>query len=178
MLFEYSNEKANKILDLLKDNKIATLAVNQVGNNNTYILEYTLIEEYKEKEQKAIRKTLENSLPVRVNIITILNQFIENKSLNLVNTFSLKFSAVAVKVCSFGYSYSFKSSSSIYCSNSYLTKEIMNHIEDCQVLIRRTGASDQKINCYTQVDGQGKRKKYRQLTLGEFCQILKESLKE
>ena len=79
MVLEYSYDKANEILTLFKDSKIATLNIQPTKSEDgiVYLMDYTLIDTYVENKQKNMRKVLNESLPERLRVAELFNNFIE-----------------------------------------------------------------------------------------------------
>lgn len=176
MILEYSYDKCNKIIELFKNSELATLEIKKVKNNEDehYIMEYTLIADYTEDRQTAIRNALSECLAERLQLVNILNQFIENQILNNVVDFSLKFNAVRVKKCVITYSSSYKQAP----QDISLTQELINCLERYDNIITKMGISDQKINNVYRKEGNGRNKKYISLTIKEIGNVLRQSLME
>lgn len=173
MILEYSYDNGNKILDLFKESKLATLDIKTVHNDNEtkFVMEYTLVEDY--QKQSLIRKVLDDSLAERLQLVNVLNQFIENQILENVNDFSLKFNTVKVNKCEIVYSFSYKHSSKSVNPIAKLTK----CLEEYDRLILEMGITDQATPVFKKV-GSGKNKKYTQLTIGEISDVLRQAIED
>lgn len=176
MILEYSYDKANTVLDYFKQSKLATLDIRTVDERGEtkFVMEYTLIEEYPEERQRLIKEVLANSLPERLQLTNMLNQFIENQILNNVNSFTLKFNAVKVRKCEIKYSSSYKQT----VVNENLTRELIECLERYDNIITKMGISDQPTANIYRKEGQGRSKKYVPLTIKDVANTLRRSLKE
>lgn len=176
MILEYSYDKANEILTLFKDSKLATLNIQPKTSDGetVYIMEYTLIDSYVESKRDNMRKVLVESLPERLRVAELLNEFIEHQSLNNVEKFSLTFNIVDVLKCEVTYSASYgqeaKSVSDI--------KQLQNCLEQYDLLITRMGVSDITVPGIFRKEGNGKNRRNVQLTIKEIGEALKHALME
>lgn len=178
MLLEYSYDKANTVLNYFKNSELATLDIRTIKGEKDdepkFVMEYTLIKDYSEPKQNLIRKILSDSLPERLRLTDILNQFIENQILKNVNEFSLKFNAVNVRKCEIVYSYSYKQSS----KNRDLIKELTECLEQYDSIVTEMGIADQTVANVYRREGSGRNKKNIPLTIKEIGNILRQSLSE
>ena len=174
MILEYSYDKGNKILDLFKKAELATLEIKKVKdcNESKFVMEYTLISDYAEARQLAIKEVLSQSLAERLQLANVLNQFIEAQTLNNVNDFSLKFNAVKVKKCEISYSSSYKQG----VQNVSLLEELTNCLERYDRIVTEMGISDQQTSNIYRKEGSGRNKKYIPLTMCEVGCVLRQSL--
>lgn len=173
MILEYSYDKANKILELLKESQLASLTVTKA--KDTYVMEYTLISDYPEQKQGLIRKVLSEALPQRLKLVNLMNQFIEKQILNLVDDFSIKFNSVNVRQCDFKYAYGFKDDGSIQSQEPIQTIETC--LEQLENTVTKMGVAKQQVPVYRR-EGTGRNKKYIQLTVQEFIATIRQSLEE
>lgn len=176
MILEYSYDKGNKILDLFKKSELATLEIKKVKDSNDYkfVMEYTLVSDYVESRQEAIKELLSESLAERLQLANILNQFIENQILNNVVDFSLKFNAVKVKKCEITYSSSYKQA----VQNVNLLQELTNCLERLDYIVTEMGIADQTTDNICRREGNGRSKKYTPLTIREIANTFRQSLLE
>lgn len=175
MILEYSYDSANTILELLKGSKLASLTVAKHGD--VYAMEYTLIEDYSEAKQVFIRKNLAEALPQRLKVVELMNQFVENQILGLVNNFALSFDAVNKRKCQIQYSVSFaekaKKVSEIGEQHNEPVVQMQKNLEQLENILMKLGAQDQLVNVYRR-EGSGRNKKHVQLTLqGAITEIRK-----
>lgn len=173
MILEYSYDKANQVLELLKESKLASLTVTKA--EDTYVMEYTLISDYPEQKQSLIRKVLSEALPQRLKLVNLMNQFVENMILDLVDDFSIKFNAVNVRQCEFKYAYGFKNDANQPAEVPVQTIETC--LEQLENTITKMGAAEQQVPVYRR-EGTGRNKKYIQLTMQEFIATIRQSLEE
>ena len=176
MILEYNYDKGNFVLDLLKKSEIATLTISENKTEDgiiRYVMDYTLVSDYPEPKQNVIRKALSESLPERLQLVSVLNTFIEQQILNNVNSFSLKFNALNVRKCQISYSYSYKSQ----VEDVSLLPELIKTLERYEYIATKMGVMDQETNVFRK-EGGGKSKKYTPLTIGEVSKILRQSLME
>lgn len=176
MILEYSYDKGNKVLDLFKKSELATLNIRKVkdGDEDKFVMEYTLISDYAETRQTAIKELLSESLAERLQLANVLNQFIENQILNNVIDFSLKFNAVKVKKCEITYSSSYKQA----VQNISLLQELTNCLERYEHIVTKMGIADQATSNIYRREGTGRNKKYVPLTIKEVSDTLRQSLAE
>lgn len=168
MILEYNYDAANTVLNLLKESKLASLTV--AKHEDTYAMDYTLIEDYPEAKQVFIRKNLAEALPERLKVVELMNQFIENQILGSVNNFSLSFDAVNKRKCQIHYSVSFGTSAE---QHKEPVVQMQKCFEQLETIVLNLGAGNQLINMYRK-EGSGRNKKYSQLTLqGVICEIRK-----
>lgn len=176
MILEYNYDNGNKILDLFKESKLATLDIKTVRDNEEtkFVMEYSLIEDYPETRQDIIRKVLNDSLSERLQLVNVLNKFIENQILDNVIDFSLKFNTVKVSKCEIAYSYSYKQSATTSVSS---IAELTKCLEKYDRLVTEMGIADQVTPVFKR-DGNGKSKKYSQLTIGEISDVLRQAIED
>ena len=196
MILEYNYDKGNEILDYFKQSKLASLDIKTVkerkpDGETKFVMEYTLVEDYPEPRQSLIREVLADSLPERLQLTNVLNQFIENQILNNVNDFSLKFNAVAltspvprmngefnavkVRKCEITYSSSYKQS---VAKSESSTEELVKCLEKLDRIITNMGITDQPTANIFRREGTGRNKKHIPLTIGEVATTLRQSLME
>lgn len=175
MILEYNYDNGNKILDLFKESKLATLDIKPIqdGENVKFAIEYTLIEDYPEARQELIKKVLNDSLSERLQLVNVLNKFIENQILKNVKSFCLKFNTVKVNKCEISYSASYKQSLQTVSPIAKLTQ----CLEEYDRLVIEMGIADQVTPVFKR-DGGGKSKKYSQLTIGEISDVLRQAIED
>ena len=176
MILEYSYDKANDILALFKDSKIATLNIQPKNTDEdaVYIMEYTLIDSYTEKKRNNMRKILNESLPARLRISELLNDFIEHQSLNNVEEFKLFFNIVDVDKCEITYFASFGQKANSISD----IRQFQKCLEQYDSIITRMGVSDITIPNVFRKDGSGKNRKNISLTIKDIGKILRHTLME
>lgn len=178
MLLEYSYDKANDILEMFKQSELASLTISKGEKDesgvSTFVMEYTLIKDYPEPKQNMIKAVLTDSLPERLQLSSILNQFIENQILDNVNDFSLKFNAVNVRKCEINYSSSYKQQ----VENVSLINQLLNCIERYNTIITKMGIADQTSKNIYRKEGGNRQKKYTLLTMKDIGDTLRDSLRE
>lgn len=177
MILEYNYDNGNKVLDLFKESKLATLNIKTIRNDDEtkFVMEYTLIEDYSSKLQEAIRKVLDSSLAERLQLVGVLNDFIENQILNNVIDFSLKFNTVHVNKCEISYSFSHKQAVE---NNNNSVLELVKCLEQYDRLITKMGIADQEVPGIFKRTGSGKSKKYTQLTIGTISDALRQAIED
>ena len=180
MILEYSYDKGNFILDLFQKAELATLEIKTlkekgIDGETMFVMEYTLVEDYQEPRRKMIKEVLSESLAERLQIVTLLNQFIENQIQNNVNNFYLKFNAVKVKRCEISYSSSYKQAQP---QKINLLKELIGCLEKYDRIITEMGISNQTTANLYRKEGSGRSKKYIPLTIKDVGNILRHSLME
>lgn len=176
MILEYSYDKANEILALFKDSKIATLDIQEktAGEDKTYVMEYSLIDSYVEKKRSDMHKVLSNSLPERLRVAELLNDFIEHQSLNNVKEFKLHFNIVDVHRCEVTYSASFGQEA----NNMSDIQQLQKCLEQYDSIITRMGVSDITVPNIFRKEGSGKNRKNVSLTVKEIGEALRHALVE
>ena len=176
MILEYNYDKGNYILDLFKNAELATLNIKKVkgGDEDKFVMEYTLTSDYSEDRQAAIKQVLSESLSERLQLANVLNQFIENQILNNVVDFSLKFNAVKVRKCEITYSSSYKQA----VQNISTIQELVSCLERLDRIVTEMGIADQATDNIYRREGNGRNKKYVQLTIKEISDTLRQSLVE
>lgn len=180
MILEYNYDKGNFILELFKKAELATLDIKTIkerrpDGETKFVMEYTLVEDYAEPRRNLIREVLSESLPERLQIAAVLNQFIENQIQNNVNDFSLKFNAVKVRKCEISYSSSYKQ---VQPQKVDLLKELISCLERYDHIINEMGISNQVTGNIYRREGSGRNKKYVSLTIKDVGNILRQSLME
>lgn len=181
MILEYSYDKGNQILDYFKQSKLASLDIKTVKEDGEtkFVMEYTLVEDYPEPRQTLIREVLADSLPERLQLANVLNQFIENQILNNVNNFSLKFNAVKVRKCEISYSSSYKQAAvTTKSAGSYTVADLEKCLESLDRIITEMGVADQQTANIYKREGTGRNKKYIPLTIQQVATTLRQSLVE
>lgn len=175
MILEYSYDKANRILDLFKESKIATLEIKKTGaeDDATYVMEYTVLTDYTEPKQVRIKEALSESLPERLKLTTILTTFVENQILDNVKDFGFKFNAVNARKCEVSYFATYKNQ---VVEENCLVKQLERCLERYDYIITKMGATDQQTELFKKEPGKGK--KYSQLTLGEVGLELRQALEK
>lgn len=178
MILEYSYDKAVKVLEYFKNGDIAYLSIQpQVKGSegeSTFAMEYTLITDYPEPKQNLIRTTLSNSLPLRLDIVSLLNKFIENKTIDNIDEFYLTFNAVNVQKCDIDYRLTCKSKVNDVCKHN----ELANCLDRLDSIITKMGVSDTKVENVYCKEGGSRSKKYTQLTISDISKVLREMLSE
>ena len=176
MILEYSYDKANEILALFKDSKIATLNIQPIvtDESKTYVMEYSLVDSYVESKRNDMRKVLDDSLPERLRIAELLNDFIEHQSLNNVKEFKLYFNVVDVSRCKISYSASFGQEA----NNVSDIKQLQNCLEQYDILITRMGISNITVPNIFRKQGSGRNRKNVPLTVKDIGEALRCALME
>lgn len=176
MILEYSYDKANEIIELFKNSEIASLNITTFKDTDEprFAMEYTLVKDCPETKQVLIRKALESSLTERLQLVNVLNQFLENQILNNVKSFTLKFNAINVRKCQITYSSSYKSA----LKSTSSVSDLQRNLEQLDRTIVEMGISDQTTVDIYKKEGSGRSKKYIPLTIGEVLQTLRASLAE
>lgn len=176
MILEYNYDNGNKILNLFKESKLATLDVKTVkdGDEIKFVMEYTLVEDYPEARQELIKEVLAESLSERLQLANVLNKFIENQAIDNVNNFVLKFNTVKVRKCEISYSSSYKQQ----IKETSSVEELMKCLEKLDHIIVEMGISNQEIPGLFMKDGKGKSKKYVPLTIKDMEFTLRQLLTE
>ena len=141
----YSNDKAQEILELLSTGKIEKLHVFKDMTNEVYVINYIANEELNK---------------VNTKVYSIFKEFVDNMNTDSVVNFNLNYSL-----------------SEFSCSKSY--KEIKKDdttytsAELKQLLIdqlTKEGKIDELVDVYNRVQGNGKQKKYIQMTVKEVLE--------
>ena len=176
MVLEYSYDKANEILTLFKDSKIATLNIQPTKSEDgiVYLIDYTLIDTYVENKQKNMRKVLNESLPERLRVAELFNNFIEHQTLNNVEEFKLFFNIVDVNKCEINYFASFGDKANNISDIAQLEK----CLEQCDSLITKMGICDITIPNVFRKEGAGKNRKTIPLTVKDITKSLRLALME
>lgn len=174
MLLEYSYDNATKVLELMQNSAVASLRITE--QDNVCVLEYTLVKDYSEAQQNVIRRTLAESMPKRLALISLLHDFIVTKSAGKDIHLNLVFDAVSVKQCEVVYSLHGHPLLREVEENN--VEELRRCLERYDDLILRMGIANQKIPNVYRKEGSGKSKKTTQLTLRDFCTLLREALRE
>lgn len=180
MILEYSYDKINMVLDYFKQSKLATLDIRtikekRIDGETKFVMEYTFVEDYPEPRQSLIREVLADSLPERLQLTNVLNQFIENQILDNVNEFSLKFNAVKVRKCEIIYSSSYKQ---VITEGKNNIKELEKCLEKLDRIITDMGVGDNTTANIYRKEGNGRNKKYIPLTVKDVSNTLRKSLVE
>lgn len=178
MILEYNYDKAVKVLEHFKNGDIAYLSIKpQVKGSegeSKFAMEYTLITDYPEPKQNLIRIALSNSLPLRLDIVSLLNKFIENQVIDNISEFYLTFNAVSVQKCEVDYRLTCKSIANDACKHT----ELANCLDRFDSLITKMGVADTKVESVFKKEGGNRSKKYTQLTVSEISGILRTMLSE
>lgn len=174
MILEYNYDKAMKVLELLKHNELANLMISETGDGIP-VMEYKLINEYPGYIQRQIRRTLEEAMARRLQLIELLNNFIVSKAANEEIHLNLTFNAVSVRKCKIEYSYEGRL---LKATDEQNTLKALNAcLERIDSLLVSMGVSSQKIDVFRK-EGSGRGKKYIPLTLKDFTCIVRKSLEE
>lgn len=178
MILEYSYDKANKVLEHFKNGDIAYLSIQQKVKGSecesVFVIEYTLITDYPEPKQNLIRTALSHSLPLRLDVIHLLNKFIENQIIDNVSEFYLTFNAVSVQKCTIDYRFTCKSKVNDACKHV----ELSNCLDKLDSLITKMGVSDVTLENIFKKEGNSRSKKYTRLTISEISKSLRNILTE
>lgn len=169
-LIEYNYDKASEVLQLFKNNKIASLTVKKVekDEHSTFVFDYMLFDDLTEKQANAARKLYMDSFPQRVKAIGLLNSFIEAQVTNNVNDFSFQYSVVAVSKCIFAYSYDYNNAT----NGTSPEKQFVNTIEQLGLLVTKMGIGTSMMDSLYTKDGV-KGKKYKRCSIDEVIKQLK-----
>lgn len=181
MILEYSYDKGNLILEYFKKSELASLNIKTIkptkkGDETKFVMEYTFIKDYPEPKQNLIRKVLAESLPERLQLTNVLNQFLENQILDAVNDFSLRFNAVNVRKCEISYSSSYNAVKSAAPKN--LLNDLTKCLERFDYIVTEMGIADQATTNIFKKEGSGRNKKYVPLTIKDVGNTLRQSLME
>lgn len=177
MILEYSYDNGMKVLDLFKRSALATLSIKTVKEEDKgpkFIMEYTCIEDYSEIIQSKIHKALDASLSERLNLVNILNRFIEKAILGEIKSFTFNFNAVNVRKCQISYASSFSGGETSKPS----IEDLIKCLEQLEHIVVDMGIHDQAIPGMFKKEGNGKSKKYTQLTVQEISSGLRKVLTE
>lgn len=176
MILEYNYDKANKVLELFKESKLATLNIQPKEHEGepTFIMEYTLIDDYAEKKQHDMRRVLMQSLPERLRVAQLLNDFIEHQALKNVKEFTLQFNIVDVHKCEVTYSASFGDEANDISD----VKQLQNLLEQYDLLITKMGVGDITVPNVLRREGGGKNRKYVPLTVRDIEKALRSAIME
>ena len=178
MLLEYSYEKANKVLTMFNEGKLATLEIHNVSpsdDDKKFVMDYTLVSEYPTSQQMRIKKAMSNpeSFTVRMRITEILNKFIENQITNTVVRFNLSFTAVETLICRSNVQSQFSGNSSVVTD-----KEIQSCIDKFDNIITKMGIGSTKLDNVYRKEGSGRNKKNIPVTLSDLSDMLRHILME
>ena len=155
MILEYNYDNGISVLEHIKKSELVTLTIKQVKDSNQkFVISYTLINDYPEKSQNIIREVLSNSLEDRLQLINILNQFIENQSLGNVNDFSLNFNSLSSKKkCEIFYSSSYKTVK----QKDNSIQELIQCLENYDCIVTKMGIHSQEVpKIFKKGNGKGK----------------------
>lgn len=174
MLLEYSYDKCNEVIDNFKNSKIASLSIAK-AESGSFVMDYTLIEDLPVARQVTVRKALYESLPERLQVVDVLNQFLEAQILNGVNNFSLRFNAIDVRnnKCEISYSSSFKT---VIDDNKSAYLELQQCLERYDLLITKLGVSDVVISDIYAKSSSNKGRKYLPVTMSDFGEAIRKEL--
>jgi hypothetical protein len=172
MVAVYNNERALDVVSLLSACQIVTLDIfldDSLGKESAeYVLKYTVLSEYSEPEQEAIKKKINQGSSYFVKAVNEVNEFIKMKSDNNVKGFILTFDIRENKL----------KVNKVY-KKTEETKEVSNDfhglISKLETFVIEAGNQDKKLNAYIKVPNpNGKRPKYEQMTLKEIIDALKD----
>ena len=173
MILEYNYDNGMSILEYIKKSELVTLTIKQTKDSNQkFVMSYTLISDYSEKSQDIIKEVLSNSLEDRLQLINILNQFIENQSLGNVNSFCLDFNSLSSKKkCEIYYSSSYKTNE----QKDNPIQELIQCLENYDSIVTKMGIHSQEVpKVFKKCNGKGK--KFAPVTFKELGDILRTSL--
>ncbi len=172
MLLEYSYDKCNMVIDSFNKSNIASLSITK-AENGAYVMDYVLVSDLAEPKQVAVRKVLAESLPKRLEVVAILNQFLEAQILNGVTNFSLRFNAIDVRnECELVVSSAYKAMPE---NNNALLAELEKCLEHYDLLITKLGASDVELKDVF-IKPVGRSKKYLPVTMKDFGDSIRKEL--
>lgn len=174
MLLEYSYDKFNDIIDKFEKSEVASLDITQ-SDSGAFVMSCVLIDELPEPKQNLVRAALAASLPDRIEILNVLNQFMEVQIMDGVNSFSLHFNAINVKEkCEISYFSSFKPV--MEDTGKSLLVELEKCLEHYDLLVTKLAVSDVEIeNVFTRTSG-SRNKKYVPVTLSDFGNVIRKEL--
>ena len=175
MMLEYNYDNGIAILDHFKKSELATLYIKTIKtmDKSKFVMEYTLVNDYPEHAQEKIKLILSNSLSDRLQLINVLEQFIENVTLNNVNNFSLRFNALVRKKCELNYSFSYKVNKD--SKHAYSINDLIECLETYDRIVTEMGIHSQEIPKVFKKNS-GKNKKLTPVTIKEIGDILRKSL--
>lgn len=172
MILEYNYEKALHVLDLLKESNIAVLDIKE--NSDVVIMEYKLVSEYPEHVQRQIRRTLADAMPRRLRLIEFFNNLIVTKAAGKEIHVTLHFNALGVRRCQIEYQYEGILLDASSEDNLTALKACLERVDS---ILTQMGISSQKIGVYRR-EGNGRQKKYTELTLRDFSSIVNKAAEE
>jgi len=181
MILEYNYDNGNLVLDLFKKSALATLEIKTVQEKRIdaplrFVMEYTLVEDYPEDKQVAIRKILSESLNERLQTVNVINKFIENAILNNVKAFNLSFNTVMVRKCEIFYSSSY-GANSVATPQSDIAK-LTQCLEQFDSIITSMGVAQETVPGVFKREGTGKNKKNVPLNIADLAAALRHALVE
>lgn len=178
MILEYNYDKGNIVLEHFRKAELATLDIRKAldaDESVKFVMEYTFVKDYPEPKQNLIREVLSNSLSERLQLVNILNQFIENQILDNVQDFSLRFNVVNVRKCEITYSSSYKQTTK---KTVNLIDEFVKCLEQYDHIVTEMGVANQVAANIFRKEGSGRNKKYVPLTIKDIGNTLRKSLME
>lgn len=172
MILEYSYDKMNFILDLFRESKIASLTISKGADS--YVMEYTKLEDLSPEDLKFAKETLNNSLPERLNAVNVLNQFMEKQIMNTVIEFSFRFNVVRTRKCQISYTCNY--SDNAQDESKRLTEQLIQCLENYDRIVTEMGIADQKTPNIFEKSGNGKNKSYSALSIRDVGNVLRHAL--
>ena len=173
MILEYNYDKANEVLELFKNSKLATLNIQPQNTEHgvVYLMEYTLIENYVDTKQEKMRQVINESLPERLRIAELINDFIEHQAIGNVREFNLFYNIVDTNKCEVSYTASFGQE----YNNVSDIKQLQKCLEWYDTIITKIGVGDLTIPNVVKTNGKN-RKNITPITLKDFAGIIRHTL--
>jgi hypothetical protein len=175
MIYEYTYDIGMKVLQLFKEDKLATMLIQQ-DENGKLIIDYTLKSEYDKEDREKIYANYHNNLSKRIEVVDLFNEFIEMQATDRVKVFTMDLNVTGdngIK-CKVSRAYTGEP-----ITPASATEDVEKTLARLEAELCNTGANALKINAYSCAkSGKGNNKKYTQLTLGDLLEIIRESMRE
>ena len=173
MIYEYTYDIGMKVLQLFKEDKLATLTIEMTDGK--FVVDYTLKSEYDKEDRERIYANYRNNLSKRIDVVDILNEFIEMQATDRVKVFTMDLDATGENGIKCKVSRAYTGDPITPAS---ATEDVEKTLSRLEAELCNTGANALKINAYSCAKAGKGNKKYTQLTLGDLLEIIRESMRE
>ena len=172
MVVIYNSDRMSDVISLLSSCKIVTLDIYLDSSLSQeaaeYVLQYTILSDYPEFEQKEIVHKIRQEKGYFIKVLHEVKEFNKMKKADNVKGFILSFDIRKNKL----------KVNKVY-EKTLQTKEVCNDfislVNQLETLINKAGKQDEKSNVYNKIPNpNGKRPRYEQTTYKEIIDILKD----
>lgn len=174
MLLEYNYDSATDILELLKQNQIASLQLKE--KDGTVAIEYRLISEFPQSVQAKAQQVLSEALNDRLYLVKLWNDFFISKAAGCDVHLTIKFSAVYVEELQFTHRLVGNLIYSVPENTEY--EKLQHCLSTLEETMTHMGIHGQQLVNVYRKEGSGRSKKHIPMTLGDLIFYVRKAVEK